>query len=130
MPKLDHVSIAVREINKFAELFEKLFGVKFSPVKNLDSQRVYLRLGETEGTKIELISPSAADSPISKFLEKRGEGLHHICLEVENLDTALQDLKKKGVEIIGPPTLGGSEKKIVFLHPKSTGGVLVELKEK
>ena|SRR3972149_3173969 len=130
MPKLNHVSIAVREINKFAELFEKLFGVKFSPVKNLDSQRVYLRLGETEGTKIELISPSAADSPISKFLEKRGEGLHHICLEVENLDTALQDLKKKGVEIIGPPTPGGSEKKIVFLHPKSTGGVLVELKEK
>ena len=130
MPKLNHVGIAVREINKFAELFEKLFGVKFSPVKNLDSQRVYLRLGETEGTKIELISPSAADSPISKFLEKRGEGLHHICLEVENLDTALQDLKKKGVEIIGPPTLGGSGKKIVFLHPKSTGGVLVELKEK
>src|SRR3990170_7372411 len=111
MPKLNHVGIAVTEINKFAELFEKLFGVKFSPVKNLDSQRVYLRLGETEGTKIELISPSAADSPISKFLEKRGEGLHHICLEVENLDNTLEELKRKGVEIIGTPGIGGSGKR-------------------
>ncbi len=130
MPKLDHVSIAVKDIAKLAELFERLFDIRFSPLKHLDSQRVYLRSGETEGTKIELISPSAVDSPISKFLEKRGEGLHHICLEVENLDNTLEEMKRKGVEIIGTPGIGGSGKRIVFLHPKSTGGVLVELKEK
>jgi len=129
MPKLNHVSIAVKDINKFAELYDKLFGITFSSTKHLDSQKVYLRFGETEGAKLELISPSSADSPISKFLEKRGEGLHHICLEVDNLDMVLDGLKKKGVEIIGTPTTGGSGKKIAFLHPGSTGGVLVELKE-
>lgn len=129
MPKLNHVSIGVKDINKFAELYERLFGIEFSPAKLLDSQKVYLRFGETEGAKLELISPVSADSPISKFLEKRGEGLHHICLEVDNLDLALEGLKKKGVEVIGAPTIGGSGKNIVFLHPRSTGGVLVELKQ-
>jgi len=129
MPKLNHVSIAVKDVDKFAELYERLFGVRFSATKHLDSQKVYLRFGETEGAKIELTSPSSPDSPIAKFLEKKGEGLHHICLEVDNLDMVLDDLKKKGVEIIGIPTIGGSGKKIVFLHPRSTGGVLIELKQ-
>src|SRR5574341_235501 len=119
MPKLNHISIAVKDANKFAELYEALFDIKFTPVKLLDSQKVYLRFGETEGAKIELISPASTDSPISKFLEKKGEGLHHICLEVENLDKALEGLKKKGVDIIGEPTIGGSGKNIVFLHPRS-----------
>ncbi len=129
MQRLNHVSIAVKDVDKFAELYERLFGIRFSATKHLDSQKVHLRFGETGEAKIELIAPSDVDSPISKFLEKRGEGLHHICLEVENLNLALEGLKKKGVEIIGAPTIGGSGKKIVFLHPKSTGGVLIELKE-
>ncbi len=129
MPKLNHVSIAVKDIDKFAELYKKLFGIKFTPGRLVDSQKVYLRFGETEGAKIELTSPASPESPIAKFLEKRGEGLHHICLEVENLDRTLDYLKKKEVEIIGSPTVGGSGKRIVFLHPRSTGGVLIELKE-
>ena len=129
MTKLSHISIAVRGINKFARLYENLFGIKFSSPKFLQSQKVNLSFGETEGVKLELISPASEDSPIAKFLVKKGEGLHHICLEVENLDLTLEDLKKKGVEVIGAPTIGGSGKRIVFLHPKSTGGVLVELKE-
>ena len=129
MPRLNHISIAVRDINKFAKLYENLFDIRFSSPKFLQSQKVNLSFGETKGVKLELISPSSEDSPIAKFLEKRGEGLHHICLEVDNLDVVLDDLKKKRVEIIGTPTMGGSGKKIVFLHPKSTGGVLVELKE-
>ena len=129
MPKLNHISIAVKEMDKFIQIYETLFGIRFSPIKQLNSQKVYLSFGETEGAKIELVSPSEKDSPISQFLEKRGEGLHHICLEVENLDKALDDLKKKGVEIIGTPTRGGSGKKIVFLNPGSTGGVLIELKQ-
>lgn len=129
MPKLNHVSIAVKNANKFAELYQALFDIKFSPAKLLDSQKVYLRFGETDGAKIELTSPSSPESPITKFLEKRGEGLHHICLEVENLDQTLDDLRKKEVEIIGKPTVGDSGKRIVFLHPRSTGGILIELKE-
>ena len=130
MLKLNHVSIAVKDISKFAELYETLFDIKFSPAKHLNSQKIYLRFGKTEGAELELISPSSADSPISKFLEKRGEGLHHICLEVDNLDVVLDDLGKKGVEIIGTPTIGGSGQRIVFLDPRSTGAILIELKEK
>ena len=129
MTKLSHISIAVRDINKFAKLYENLFGIKFSSPKFVQSQKINLSFGETEGVKLELVSPPSEDSPIAKFLVKKGEGLHHICLEVENLDLVLEGLKKKGVEIIGAPAIGGSGKKIVFLHPKSTGGVLVELKE-
>ena len=129
MLKLNHVSIAVRDISKFANLYESLFGIKFSDQKSVESQKVNLSFGNTEGTKLELISPASEGSPIVKFLEKKGEGLHHICLEVENLDEVLDDLKKKEVEIIGVPTMGGSGKRIVFLHPRNTGGVLIELKE-
>ena len=129
MAKLSHISIAVRDINKFANLYESLFGIKFSDQKSVESQKVNLSFGNTEGTKLELISPASEGSPIAKFLEKKGEGLHHICLEVENLDEVLDDLKKKEVEIIGVPTIGGSGKRIVFLHPRGTGGVLIELKE-
>lgn len=129
MVKLNHVSIAVKDIQKFTDLYSSLFGIWFSPQKLLEAQKVKLSFGETGGAKLELISPSSEDSPIAKFLDKRGEGLHHICLEVENLAGTLERLKKKGIELIGEPLRGGSGKKIVFLHPKSTGGVLVELKE-
>src|SRR4030067_1782017 len=127
MPRLNHVSIAVRDINKFARLYENLFGIKFSSPKFLQSQKVNLSCGETEGVKLELVSPPSEDSPIAKFLVKKGEGLHHICLEVENLDLALDGLKKKDVEILGAPAIGGSGKKIIFLHPKSPGGGLIQL---
>ncbi|OGC92805.1 MAG: methylmalonyl-CoA epimerase [candidate division Zixibacteria bacterium RBG_16_48_11] len=127
--RINHISIAARDIQKFAELYEVLFGIKFKPATLLEGQKVYLSFGETEGTGLELISPATDDSPVSKFLDKRGEGLHHVCFEVENLEQSLQSLKSKGVEIIGEPSEGGTGKKIVFLHPRSTGGVLIELKE-
>ena len=128
--KISHVSVAVKDITKFNQLFSHLFGVNFTAPKTLNDQKVKLSFGETEGSKLEVISPSSPDSSVAKFLEKRGEGLHHICFEVEDLGRVLADLKTKGVEVIGEPKLGGSGKKIVFLHPKSTGGVLVELKER
>jgi methylmalonyl-CoA epimerase len=129
MPKLNHVSIAVRDIRKFAELYSRLFGIQFSSPRQVESQKVELSFAQTEGVKRELISPGAADSPVGKFLDQRGEGLHHICLEVQDIEQTVADLKEKGVEILGQPSVGGSGKKIVFLHPKSTGGVLIELKE-
>ena len=128
--KINHISIAVRDIRKFAELYATLFGIKFKPAKLSEGQKVYLSFGETEGTGLELISPATDDSPVSKFLDKRGEGLHHICFEVENLEQSLRNLKSKGVEIIGEPSGGGAGKRIVFLHPRSTGGILIELKER
>lgn len=130
MLKLSHVSIAVRDIQKFVELYSSLFGIGFSPPKLVEAHKVKISMGEIQGAKLELVSPASESSPISRYLDKKGEGLHHICFEVANLDETLKNLRKKSVEIIGEPSRGGSGKKIIFLHPKSTGGVLVELKEK
>ena len=112
------------------KIFSELFGIDFGSEKEVEEQKVKVCFGNLNGTKLELISPLASDSPISKFLEKRGDGLHHICLEVENLEKSLKELKKKGVEPTGKISYGSYGKKIVFLDLKKTGGVLVELKEK
>jgi len=130
LTKINHFSIAVKDIQKFADLYSTLFGIRFTLPELLKTQNAYLSFGETEGAKLELISPVSEDSPVWKFLDKRGEGLHHVCFEVENLEQSLQSLKSKGVEIIGEPSEGGTGKKIVFLHPRNTGGILIELKEK
>ena len=129
MLRLNHISIAVRDIQKFGELYSRLFGLSFSSPKSVDTQKVKLSFAEIQGAKLELISPASGEGSIPTFLDKKGEGLHHICFEVGGLDEVLEDLMKKGVEVIGKPTMGSSGKRIVFLHPKSTGGVLIELKE-
>src|SRR5574341_1660019 len=94
------------------------------------SQKVKVAFGNFNGTKLELTSPVSSDSPISRFLEKRGDGLHHICLEVDNLEKSLEELKQKGTEPLGKISTGSSGKKIVFIDLKKTGGVLIELREK
>ncbi len=128
--KIDHISIAVKNIQSFGKIFSELFGIEFGPEKEVPDQKVKVAFGNLNGTKLELTSPASLDSPISKFLEKRGDGLHHICLEVDNLEKALESLKEKGVEPLGKVSTGSYGKKIVFLDLKKTGGVLIELKEK
>jgi len=128
--KIDHISIAVKDIESFGKIFSGLFGINFGAEQEVPEQKVKVAFGSFDGAKIELTEATSPDSPISKFLDKRGDGLHHICLEVDNLEKCLEELKQKGVEPLGKISSGSYGKKIVFLDLKKTGGVLIELKEK
>lgn len=128
--KIEHIGIAVKDINQSNELFKKLFGKEHYKVEAVASEGVstsFFMLGET---KIELLEATSENSAIAKFIEKKGEGIHHIAYEVDNLDAEMERLKKEGFELINQTAKDGADnKRICFLHPKTTNGVLVELCE-
>lgn len=128
---LDHVAIAVKNLEETVRLYETVLGLKAERIESFPPQKVkvaILRLGET---KIELISPMSPESTVARFLEKRGEGLHHIAIQVDNLEETLETLKAKGVKLVDEkPRLGVEGVKVAFIHPKSMSGVLVELCQK
>lgn len=128
--KIEHIGIAVKNINQSNELFKKLFGQEHYKIENVESEGVstsFFMLGET---KIELLEATTETSAIAKFIDKKGEGIHHIAYEVDNLETEMARLKTEGFEVINSePKNGADNKRICFLHPKSTNGVLVELCE-
>ncbi|MBL7910268.1 MAG: methylmalonyl-CoA epimerase [Bacteroidia bacterium] len=130
MKKIEHIGIAVKDINQSNELFKKLFGKEHYKVEAVASEGVstsFFMLGET---KIELLEATSENSAIAKFIEKKGEGIHHIAYEVDNLDAEMERLKKEGFELINQTAKDGADnKRICFLHPKTTNGVLVELCE-
>lgn len=129
--KVDHVAIAVKNLDEALELYEKLFGAKASKIETLPQQGVKAALlPMAEGGEIELLEPIDPQSGVAKFLESRGEGIHHICLEVENVDQELCTLADKGVQLIDKQGRNGLAGKVGFLHPKSTKGVLIELAQK
>jgi len=125
--KINHVAIVVQNIDAALNFWEQTFGLELDHVEDVPSQKskvAFLPLGESE---IELVQPTTSDSGLANFLEKRGEGMHHICIEVEDIDAALAELKSKGVRLINevPEELPG--RKMAFIHPKAANGVLVEL---
>ena len=125
--KINHVAIVVQNIDAALSFWEQTFGLELDHVEEVPSQKskvAFLPLGESE---IELVQPTTSDSGLANFLEKRGEGMHHICIEVEDIDAALAELKSKGVRLINevPEELPG--RKMAFIHPKAANGVLVEL---
>ena len=125
--KINHVAIVVQDIDAALNFWEQTFGLELDHVEEVPSQKskvAFLPLGESE---IELVQPTTSDSGLANFLEKRGEGMHHICIEVEDIDAALVELKSKGVRLINevPEELPG--RKMAFIHPKAANGVLVEL---
>jgi methylmalonyl-CoA/ethylmalonyl-CoA epimerase len=128
--KIDHVGVAVKDADAALKLFEGLLGLKVQGSETVSEQKVrtvFLHVGETE---VELLEATAPDSPIAGFLEKRGEGLQHIAFRVENIEEAMAELEAKGVTLIDrKPRIGAGGKKIAFLHPRDTLGVLVELSE-
>lgn len=128
--KIEHIGIAVKNINQSNELFKKLFGQEHYKIESVESEGVstsFFMLGET---KIELLEATTETSAIAKFIDKKGEGIHHIAYEVDNLESEMIRLKKEGFEVINStPKNGADNKRICFLHPKSTNGVLVELCE-
>jgi methylmalonyl-CoA/ethylmalonyl-CoA epimerase len=128
--KIEHIGIAVKDLTESNELFKKLFGQAHYKIEAVESEGVstsFFMLGET---KIELVAAINETSSISKFIEKKGEGIHHIAYAVDNIELEMERLKKEGFELINQqPKDGADNKRICFLHPKSTNGVLVELCE-
>ena len=125
--KVHHIGIAVNNLAESVALFEKLLGVR-AHVEEAPCQRVTEAVFEMgDGAEIDLLEPMGPDSAVAKFLEKRGEGLHHIALEVDDIDADLKEMEAKGVRLIDKESREGVAGQIAFLHPKSVSGVLVEL---
>ena len=129
--KIDHIGIAVRSIEKTSELLSNILGLKVTGEENVEEQKVkvaFLPLGDSE---LELLESTSPEGPIARFIEKKGEGIQHIAFRVDNIEKALEKLKKEGVRLIDEkPRYGAGGAKIAFLHPKSTNGILVELCER
>jgi methylmalonyl-CoA epimerase len=129
---LYHVAIAVRNIAEVERLYQTALGLKVTHREVVEDQGVRSSMLEPEdgGTPIELLEPLSDTSPISKFLEKRGEGIHHICFTVDNIELALKRLKEEGVQLIDEsPRPGAYGARVAFIHPKAMNGVLIELAE-
>lgn len=128
MEKLEHIGIAVKDLSAANSLFQSLLGRQAYKVEEVASEGVRTSFFEVSGVKIELLEATRPDSPIARFIEKRGEGIHHLAFEVEDINKSLEDYRSRGFELINErPKDGADNKSIAFLHPKSTNGVLVEL---
>jgi methylmalonyl-CoA/ethylmalonyl-CoA epimerase len=127
---LNHVAIAVNKLDEALEVFENQLGWKLKKTQVVEQQKIKAALLLIGDTKIELLEPTGADSTVAKFLEKRGEGIHHIAVTVTDIEGHLEELKEKGIALIDEkPRLGMEGGKIAFIHPKSTRNVLIELVE-
>ncbi|MBD3306785.1 methylmalonyl-CoA epimerase [candidate division KSB3 bacterium] len=130
--KVDHIGIAVKNIEQSLGIYRDLLGLELEGQQTVESQNVVTAFFPVGETHIELVQPTEGNTGVMKFLEKRGEGVHHICFEVDDIDQALKELERRGARLIDtePRTIEGGAKKIAFLHPKSTGGVLIELSQR
>ena len=129
--KLSHVGIAVKDLRSAIALFSKLLGVKDVPTESVADQRVNVGFIRTAGASVELTEATSPDSPIAKFIGNRGEGVHHLSFEVDDIRAEIQRLEADGFQMIDKePRLGAGGYWIAFIHPKSTNGVLVEISQK
>lgn len=128
LQKLDHIGIAVKSIEGCLDFYSGVLGLEVETLFSVAEQGIKTCMLKIGNTKIELLESTTEGSPIAKYIEKRGEGIHHICFEVEDIETSLHTLERKGITLIDKtPRMGAEGKKIAFLHPKSTHGVLIEL---
>jgi len=128
MEKIEHIGIAVKDLETSNVLFEKLFGVAHYKIEEVASEGVRTSFFKTGPNKIELLEATNADSPIAKFIERKGEGVHHIAFAVTDIEKEIQRLKKEGFTVLNEkPKKGADNKLVAFLHPKTTNGVLIEL---
>ena len=129
--KIDHIGVATNGIDQVAKFYLEALGLVVSETEEVSEQKVRVAMLAIGESRIELLEPTAADSPISRFLEKRGPGLHHIAVQIDDIHAALADLKAKGARLIDEEPRAGAEGCLVaFVHPSSTGGVLLELVQK
>lgn len=128
--RVDHIGIAVNSLDEAQPFWENLLGLTFHGREYVDDQKVNVAMGEAGQTHIELLEAADPSSPIARFLEKNRPGIHHIALHVDNLEEALDRLKREGARLIDEsPRAGAGGKRIAFVHPKSSSGVLLELCE-
>jgi len=127
--KIDHIGIAVKNLDEAVDLYKKL-GFEVKEIEEVPEQKVKVAMLPVGESKIELLEATSEDSPIAKFIERRGEGVHHIAINVSDIEKALQNAKEKWLQLIDEkPRIGAGGKKVAFIHPKSTKGVLLELVE-
>lgn len=128
MKKVEHIGIAVKSMASANELFTKLFNAKPYKAEKVEREGVTTSFFQMGETKIELLEATNPDSPIAKFIDKKGEGIHHIAFEVDDIRTEMNRLEKEGFTLLSKEPMKGADNKLIcFLHPKSTNGVLVEL---
>jgi len=128
MEKLEHIGIAVKNIEESNALFARLLGQQHYKIEEVPSEGVRTSFFEVSGVKIELLEATKPDSPIARFLEKKGEGIHHLAFEVANIRESVKEYQEKGFNPIGNDIKKGADNKMIcFLHPKTSGGVLIEL---
>ncbi len=126
--KLEHIGIAVKNLEKSNDLFRQLLGREHYKIEEVESENVKTSFFMTGDSKIELLEASSQDSAIAKYIEKRGEGIHHIAFEVEDIHAEMKRLSEEGFRILNEkPKRGADNKLVCFVHPKSANGVLVEL---
>ena len=128
---IEHLGIAVDSIDKAAPFWKHILNISHSSTENVIDQGVVTDIYDTGQGKVELLEALGEDSLIAKFLDKRGPGIHHVCFEVIDINSAIKELKENNINVLSDePTIGAEGYKVVFIHPKSTGGILVELAEK
>ena len=128
MKKIEHIGIAVKDIEASNKIFTKIFGKDAYKIENVESESVTTSFFQIGENKLELVAATNKDSPIAKYLNKNKEGLHHIAFDVENIFSEMKRLKKEGFRLLNDtPKKGADNKLICFLHPKDTNGVLIEL---
>jgi methylmalonyl-CoA/ethylmalonyl-CoA epimerase len=126
--RIDHIGIAVESIEKWVGYYRDVLGLEYKGSEEVGEQRVRVAFFKTGESKIELVEPTSDDSPIAKFLEKRGEGIHHIALLVDDIEAAIAKHSEAGARLIDEkPRIGANNMRLAFIHPKSSGGVLIEL---
>jgi methylmalonyl-CoA epimerase len=129
MFSIDHLGIAVKSLASSKSIYEKL-GLTVSPEEVVEQEQVRLVMVPVGETRLELLEPTSEDSTIAKFIAKRGEGLHHVCMKVPDLAAAVENLKREGVRLVSEEIkIGAGGHRYVFVHPSSAGGVLLELVE-
>ncbi|MEH7299898.1 methylmalonyl-CoA epimerase [Neobacillus drentensis] len=129
--KVDHIGIAVKSLENTLPFYTDVLELTLLGIEEVESQKVKVAFLQAGGTKLELLEPTSEESPIAKFIEKRGEGIHHVALGVESIEERIIEMKEKGIQMIDQqPRLGAGGAQIAFMHPKSSAGVLYELCEK
>ncbi|MFP4193577.1 MAG: methylmalonyl-CoA epimerase [Desulfosalsimonas sp.] len=128
---IDHIGVAVKSNQEGKSFWSEILGLPYEGEETVEDQKVKTAFFPVDKSEVELLESTAEDGPVSKFIEKKGQGVHHIAFRVEDLEAALAELKEKGVRLIDEtPRTGAGGARIAFIHPKATGGILVELCER
>lgn len=129
--KVDHIGIAVKDLEQAKKFYTEMLGMEAMGEETVEQQKVRVCFIPCGDSEVELLESTSPDGPIAKFIEKNGEGIQHLALRVDNIENALADLKAKGVRLIDEtPRYGAGGASIAFIHPKATGGILLELSER